>query len=75
MHTVKFFNNAFSSTVIVNKNEASQEMFVLKRSCSPNISFISNRGMISADKRLISFYIQEKSSAVMLLMVYICITV
>lgn len=25
MHTVKFFNNAFSNTVIVNKNEGSQE--------------------------------------------------
>lgn len=70
MHTVKFFNNAFSSTMIVNKNEGSQEMFALKKSCSPNSSFISNTGIISADKRLISLQIQEKSSAVTLLMAY-----
>lgn len=40
----------------VNKNEKTpKEMFVLKKSCSPNGSFISN-----ADKRLIKFADTEK---------------
>lgn len=51
----ELFNNAFSRAAIVNKNKGSQEMFVLKKSCSPNRSFISNTGIISADKRLIRF--------------------
>lgn len=55
VHTVKFFNNALSSTVIVNKNEGSREMFVSNNSCSPNSSFISNTGIISSDKRLVEF--------------------
>lgn len=67
VHTVKFFNNAFSA-VIVNKNEGSQEMFVLK-----NSSFISNIGIISSEIRLIKFAEIEQNPATVLV-VCICIS-
>lgn len=38
---LKFFKNAFSGTMIVNKNEGSREMFVLKISCSPTWPFVT----------------------------------
>lgn len=60
VRAAELFNNAFSRAGIVNKNKGSQEMFVLKKSCSPNRSFISNTGIISADKRLIGFADTDK---------------